>query len=122
MTIEQRIEKLDQAIQLAKKGNPCHVKSGPQGGQFCEMKGGGGGSKGGWSSSAPYTPKGTYGRSGGLEHRFTGPKGTVDVRYNPSLPSAPVWVLHDNAHSFSGPKAGAQKHLQSKFGIKWSPK
>lgn len=50
MTIEERIEKLHQAIQLAK--NDCHVPSGPKGGQFCsggggkdDVKGGMGGSK-----------------------------------------------------------------------------
>ena len=44
MTIEERICKLDQAIQMAK--NDCHVPSGPTGGQFCAT-GAGGGSGGG---------------------------------------------------------------------------
>lgn len=40
MTLEERIEDLSKRIAVA-KDNPCHVKSGPQGGQFCETKGGG---------------------------------------------------------------------------------
>ena len=50
MTVEQRIEDLAKRITVTKV-NPCHVKSGPQGGQFCETKGGGSGG-GGTGSSA----------------------------------------------------------------------
>jgi len=54
MTIEDRIEKLHVAICSARisKINPCHVKSGPTGGQFCETKGGGSGASGGGGGSS----------------------------------------------------------------------
>lgn len=42
MELEQRIKDLAKRIAVAKV-NPCHVKSGPQGGQFCETGGGSGG-------------------------------------------------------------------------------
>lgn len=58
METEQRIEALQQGIQAVgerlEKINPCHVKSGPTGGQFCETGGGsrGGAKPGGGLSSA----------------------------------------------------------------------
>lgn len=57
MELEQRIEDLAKRIVIAKgKGNPCHVKSGPQGGQFCETKGGGSGGSGGNAIMRPAGP------------------------------------------------------------------
>lgn len=66
--LQFRIEDLAKRIAVAKV-NPCHVKSGPQGGQFCETKGGGGG-------SVPYSslPVGTPAqiRAAGVKYRPTG--------------------------------------------------
>lgn len=52
MTIEERIEKLSQAIHLAK--NECHVPSGSKGGQFCSGGGGGGAGVSGSSEFASH--------------------------------------------------------------------
>jgi len=92
MTTEERIEKLSLGISTVRvilsKFNQCHVKSGPQGGQFCETKGGGSGGGAKPSETVKPTSKPPEAPKLSGDRIVVSYKGGTTVGVNPPPPSA----------------------------------